>query len=141
MEVIEANDSLALVDVFHTLLNLFHFFDRLLMHDFKEATSVIDGLHLLPQSSDELQARASRYNASDPILKQVYPSILEGAMDSLYQQFVRTKYSGIVGDATSLDERRRDMKRRASLIISYAGALQLPLDLRSRMTNMEAQMI
>lgn len=141
MEVIEANDSLALIDVFHTLLNLFNFFDRLLMHDFKEASSIVDGLYLFPQSIDELQAKVSSYNSSDPILKKVFPSILEGAMDSLYQQFVRTKYSGIVGDASSQEERRREMKRRASLITSFAGALQLPLDLRSRMTNMEAQMI
>jgi hypothetical protein len=111
------------------------------MHAFKEATSIIDGLHLLPQASDELQAKVSSYHASDPILKQAFPLILEGAMDSLYQQFVRTKYSGIVGDASSLEKRRREMKRRASLITSFAGALQLPLDLRSRMANMEAQMI
>ena len=141
MEVIEAGNSVSLVDDFHTLLKLFNFFDRLLMHDFKEATSIIDGLYLLPHSSDELQAKVNGYDLMNPVLKQTFPSILEGAMDSLYQQFVRTKYSGMIGDAATLQERRQEMKSKASLLTSYAGALQQPLDLRSRMANMEAQMI
>jgi hypothetical protein len=137
MEVIEANNSVSLVDVFQTLLKLFTFFDRLLMHDFKEATSIIDGLYFLPLSSDELQAKVSSYELMNPVLKQTFPSILEGAMDSLYQQFIRTKYSGMIGDA----DPRKEIKSKASLLTSFAGALQLPMDARSRMTNMEARMI
>lgn len=141
MEVIEASNSVSLVDVFHTLLKLFDFFDRLLMHDFKDATSIIDGLYLLPQATDELQAKVNSYKAMDPVLKQIFPPILEGAMDSIYQQFVRTKYSGMIRDEATMQQQRQELKSKASLLTSFAGALQQPLDLRSRMANMEAQMI
>ena len=141
MEVIEASNSVSLVDVFHTLLKLFDFFDRLLMHDFKDATSIIDGLYLLPQATDELQAKVNSYKAMDPVLKQIFPPILEGAMDSIYQQFVRTKYSGMIRDEATMQQQRLELKSKASLLTSFAGALQQPLDLRSRMANMEAQMI
>lgn len=141
IEVIEAQNKSSLVDVFHTLLKLFRFFDCLTMHDFKGATSMIDDLYLLPRSTDELQAKASSYELMNPVLKASFPSVIEGAMDSLYQQFVRTKYGGMIEDGNALDERRKEMKARSSLLTSFASVLDLPLDIRSRMTNMEAQMM
>jgi hypothetical protein len=127
------------VDVFHTLLKLFTFFDRVMMHDFKEATSIVDGLGLFPQSHNEVTAKANSYIIMDPVLKEVFSSIILAAMDSLYQQFVRSKYSGIVSDTSR--EHLEEMKKRASLLASFANALELPLDVRSRMANMEAQMV
>jgi len=137
MEVLEAKNKVALVDVFHVLLKLFGFFDRLASHDFKGATSIIDGMFLLPRSSEELLSKASNCKLMNPVLKNAFPAIIEGAMDSLYHQFVRIKFSGIMPDGTTLQE----LKKRASLLMSFAFALELPLNVRSRMTDMEAQMI
>ena len=141
MEVLEASDSLLLVNTFHILLTLVDFFDRLRMHDFKKATSIIESLFLLPLSSDDLQAKVSCYSLMDPTVRKAFPSVLEGVIDALHQQFVRTRYTGKIEDVAFVEENRKELKRKASLITSFAGALSMPLDLRSRIANMEAQMI
>jgi hypothetical protein len=139
VDVLEANNSVALVGVFRTLLKLFTFIDRLTMQDFEEATTIIDGLHMLPRSSDEQQAKVGSYEQMNPVLKGVFPSIVLGAMQALYQQFIRAKHSGVVvrDGATGLQQ----LKSRAALLNSFASALDLPYDLVSQMANMEAQMI
>lgn len=139
MEVIEANKSVALIDVFRTLLELFKFIERLIIHDFKEATTIVDGLNILPRSSDELQAKVSNYEQMNPVLKGVFPSIVHGAMTALYQQFMRTQHSGMASGGAVVH--LKEMKNKASLLTSFASTLDLPYDLVSRMTTMEAQMV
>jgi len=140
IEVLEAANRVDLVDVFHTLLKLFDFFNKLMMHDFENASPILEALYLFPRSNNEIAAKAQSYKSMDPILREVFPSIVLGAMDAMYQQFTRIKHSSSSAN-TNVHEHLRQLKNRAGLLNSFSSTLGLALDVQSKMTNMEAQMV
>jgi len=146
IEVLEAADRVDLVDVFHTLLKLFDFFNKLMMHDFENATPILDSLYLFPRSEGEVAAKVQSYNSGkSELLRDIFPSVVLGAMDVVYQQFVRTKHKQVGNNNTNaisvIIKYLKQLKNRAVLLNSFSCALGLPLDVQSRMTSMEAQMV
>ena len=136
--MLESTNKLSLVETFHMLLRLCHFFDRLHVHDFKEAWSTIDNLYLLPSSPDQMDAKTKTL---DPILLKVADDLLLGAFEALYQQFVRLKHSGVITDISTVQGRLLELQKRARLMCVFAERLRVKPETISRMASMEAQML
>jgi len=136
--VLESKARLDLIGSFQTLLALSSFFDRLRLHDFKEAWSIIDKLYLLPSTPDQIQTKLPTV---DPVLVPVLDDVLLGAMEALYHQYIHLKHSGVITDSSTVRERLQGLRNRAGLLSSFAARLGIGGDIASRMTRMEAQMV
>ena len=141
MDVIEQKNKVRLVETFHILMKLFAFFEKSRQHDFKEAGSIVDQLYILPAGKDEIETKAHGYNSMETPLRNAIPSVLLGAMECLYQQYVHLKYSGVMTPANTAMHRLQELRSRAGVLTAYASAIQLSGDIATRMTNMEAKMM
>lgn len=138
-EVLEAANREDLITVFQTLLKLSNFFNKLLHHDFENAAPILEELHFIPRSDDEVIAKFKSHSMLDPVLQEVFPSVMQGAMQVMYSQFIQAKHRARDSDNISTILKR--LQERARLLNSLSNMLHLPLEVQSRMTNMEAQMV
>jgi Nup93/Nic96 len=139
LEVIEAKNCLNLVNVFQILLKLFDFFDQFAIHEFKDALRIVESLDLIPKTKEETESKCNAFRISNQALKNIFPAVLEAYMDSLFQQYIHTINHDTNSDV--LERNKQELKAKALLVTSFAARLQLPVQSRSRMSLVQAQII
>ena len=122
-------------------MDLFNVFEYVKMKDYGKAWARLDQLPLLPSSETECTTLARQYLSLDPAIKQVFPMVLEKAMESLRHLYARLKTSHGVPSAVQEQERLRS--RAQLLLFTFSGMLQrdIPTDVVTRMAAIEKSMI
>jgi len=154
LEVLEAEDNLALGSTFQLIMNLMVYFDRCHEGLWEEAWLLLDNLQLLPRSENEISRYVDTFHSFDSVVKQSFHNIVLGAMEALHNQHMMLKSvgGGIVPSNTSnnvptafagtVEQRLFELRRRARVLVTFAGLIPMhSVDTKSRIAQMEAYMM
>jgi len=124
LEVLEREGKQSVVRTNRVLLDLNKFFHRLRsrLHD-TETLAIAESLQLLPTSDIDRKAKESEYKNMDPLIQQVYPALLDGAMRILHEEHQRLKMN-LHGDTSGVvRERLRELQAKAKLYTTFAASI------------------
>ena len=141
MRVLQERDAMDRLETFQILMDLHTAFECVRTKEFERAWQLMEKLPLLPFSDAECTSKARQYASLDPVIKKVFPMVLEKALETLSQLYVALK-SPSYGQSTNPEQQR--LRRVAQLLlIDFAGILQseIPLEVYTRMTNIEKSMV
>jgi hypothetical protein len=135
-------DKLSLVETGRKLVQLYHFFRFLKSSRFEEAWTKIQDLGFIPRNESELNqmVRTYRVHGEDSI-RSCYPAVLLGAMKSLYGQHSRLKKEMQGGAGAVVLQRVRQLQDQASLLVKFAGLIDIPSEKMDRLSQTQALMI
>jgi hypothetical protein len=146
LAALEAENRLDLTSTFALIMNLMVFFDRCQSRDWEGAWSLIDEIGLFPAEEDAMSRKVANYQALDTALKsKPFRRAVVCTMESLYQQHSVLK--GRLGgsrtsqEAGAINQRLGDLRRRARLLVTFAGLCRLDGDVSAKISRMEAYMV
>ena len=146
LAALEAENRLDLTSTFALIMNLMVFFDRCQSRDWEGAWSLIDEIGLFPSEEETMSRKVANYQALDAALKgKPFRRTVLFTMESLYQQHSALK--GRLGgsqssqEAGAINQRLGDLRRRARLLVTFAGLCRLDGDVSAKIARMEAYMV
>ena len=146
LAALEAENRLDLTSTFALIMNLMVFFDRCQIRDWEGAWSLIDEIGLFPSEEETMSRNVANYQALDTALKgKPFRRAVLYTMESLYQQHSALK--GRLGgsqssqEAGTINQRLGDLRRRARLLVTFAGLCRLDGDVSAKIARMEAYMV
>jgi hypothetical protein len=127
-------------------MNLMVFFDRCQDRDWGGAWSLIDELGLFPSEEDGVSQKVANYQALDSALKgKPFRHAVVCTMESLFQQHSALKSrlgsSQTSHEAGSIHQRLGDLRKRARLLVTFAGLCRLDGGVSAKIARMEAYMV
>ena len=124
LEVLEREGKQSVVRTNRVLLDLNKFFDRFQspLRD-SETLAIAENLQLLPTSDIDRQVKESEYKNMDPLIQQVYPALLDGAMRILHEEHQRLKMNLHRDTSGVVRERLRELQAKAKLYTTFAASI------------------
>lgn len=147
IEVLEAEDNLALVATLDLLMELMSVEDHLNSEHIEEAWSVLDRLGLLPTAESDISPKVKQFHSLDTVLQESFSTVLLGAMKALSQLHARLKSSmhslASQTSVSAVQQRLKEIRARARLLVTFSGLLQLgdAGDTNAQVARMEAHMM
>ena len=143
---LEARNRVDLTSTFALIMNLMVFFDRCQDRDWGGAWSLIDELGLFPSEEDGVSQKVASYQALDSALKgKPFRHAVACTMESLFQQHSALKSrlgsSQTSHEAGSIHQRLGDLRKRARLLVTFAGLCRLDGGVSAKIARMEAYMV
>jgi hypothetical protein len=124
MDALEREGKLGLIQTSRTMLEMNAFFEHMRAGRLAEAWAISERLELLPRSQSDVASMENKYRNLDDSVKRVYPSLLSGAMETLYNEYVRIKTTDLQGpNASVARERLRELQEKGRAIDTFAGLL------------------
>ena len=145
LAALEAENRMDLTTTFALIMNLMVFFDRCQSRDWEGAWSLIDEIGIFPSEEGTMSRKVANYQTIDTALKgKPFRRAVLCAMESLYQQHSALK--GRVGGSKSsefgaINQRLGDLRKRARLLVTFAGLCRLDGDVSAKIAQMEAYMV
>lgn len=135
LEMLEKNGDMDVVTTSRLLMELYGFFECLALNRFDDALNIVDKHDFLPLNPQDVSIKEMRFRKMDALLQESLPSVLQGAIQSIYQQYCHAKRNA--SQARSLE-----LKARARALITFAGMIPKvdPSKIDS-MSRLEAQML
>lgn len=142
VEVLEREGKMDLISTSRALIDLNLFFDRFRHgQSDSECSKIAEKLQLLPKSESDRKVLESKYREIDPLIKEVYPSLLVGAMEILNNEHRRLKRE-LHGDATGVvRERLKELQETARLYTSFAATVGMANEHNGILTQLASLMI
>ncbi|XP_046387019.1 nuclear pore complex protein Nup93-like [Ischnura elegans] len=130
---------------FHTLCKLIDFFDRYHAGKFSDALEVLEKVHLVPMSMDQLEECIVTFKRLGDEICRNMPDILLATMNILHEQYNKARGSDSLGarfDEGGRDKQLVQLRERARTITNFAGALpyRMPGDTNARLVQIEILM-
>ena len=143
---LEAQNRVDLTLTFALIMNLMVFFDRCQDRDWEGAWSLIDELGLFPSEEDGVSQKIANYQALDSALKgKPFCHAVACTMESLFQQHSALKSrlgsSQTSHEVGSIHQRLGDLRKRARLLVTFAGLCRLDGGVSAKIARMEAYMV
>ena len=139
---LKKTNKLGLMETGRTLVKLHGFFAHLNSSQFHEAWKCIQDLGLIPPGEAELSqiVRTYRMNVDDSI-RSCYPAVLLGAMKALYGLHAGLKQDMQGGAGAVVLQRQKELRDQASLLVKFAGLIDMTADEMDRLSQTQALMI
>lgn len=140
IRILEETGAKGQLETFQILMDLCHVFEWVRTKDYGRAWDRLEQLPLLPSSAAECTTLARQYSSLDPAIKQVFPIVLEKAMESLSHLYSRLKTSY---GQSAMQEQERLRNRARLLLFNFSSALQreIPGSVIARMERIEKSMM
>jgi len=143
MDILMKQKQTSLVQTSRIILKLFDFFDALAMRDFQQACNIVDSIGVLPSSKSDLQVKEREYHSLDPLVREIFPAVLLGAMSALYQQHESLKHNCFTVNKGTAMQRLAELRDRSCALMSFSGSLNMinSSEQLAMMARMEASMV
>ncbi|KAJ1463244.1 Nup93/Nic96-domain-containing protein [Pelagophyceae sp. CCMP2097] len=140
---------------FEALLNLATLFDHVSARQFGEAIALLDGLRLVPAAEQDVAARLDDFHDLPAPVQKVFGAVAVAAVEALYALHDQARCSandearrrpGAASPrprADASDAATSELRRRASVLVNFAGLLKLRLaaDVHATLARYEAMMM
>lgn len=142
LEILEREGKTALIRTSRMLVDLNLFFDRLRHGRLDgECWNIAEKLQLLPKSESDRKVKESAYRELDPLIKDIYPSLLVAAMEILNADHRRLKRE-LHGDASGVvRERVKELQETSRLYTSFAASVGMANEQIGILTQLSSLMI
>lgn len=151
LKILENENNLHLGNTFQFLLNLMVFFDRCRGKEWENAWGIVNDLNIFPSQKNEIASKAEAYSNLDLSIQSIFHHVIVKAMESLFEQYSQCKVSlaavsitkGGSDAAGALVQKREELRRRAGLLLTFAGLISMNLDgeTKAKIARFEAQMV
>lgn len=139
---------MSLGSTFQLLLNLIVFFDRHRDQQYEGAWKVIDDLDLFPRNDSDLTMKMNQFNTFDSYVRREFHHVVVASMEVLCHLY-RTAKRNISGASSfqhsAIEQQINELVRRARLLVTFAGVINLPLsgevDTYAKLAQLEKNMM
>lgn len=140
-QVLERQGQLHVAETTRVLieLNSFFRFQRERRHD--SAWKVLDDVQLLPVSRSDLLVKEQAYKALDPLVQQSFPAVMVSCLEMLCQDYRRLKTEVRSSTRDVMQERFKQMKEKANLIVAMAGLIGVSTEESTKLTQLESLLL
>ncbi|XP_067049667.1 nuclear pore complex protein Nup93-like [Acropora muricata] len=142
------NASQSRINTFFVLLDLMQFFNLYHAGELDTALDVMRKLKLIPLKNDMVEERVASFRQYNDEIRRNFPDVLLATMNILYENYRKTRGSGLSPlmesqrDDGGQEKYREILRHQARALITFAGLIpyRLPGDTNARLVQLEVLM-
>ena len=145
---LSAEGNMSLGNTFQLLLNLVVFFDRHREQQWEGAWIVMDDLDLFPRNDSDMTVKMNQFNSFDSYVRREFHHVVVASMEALCHLYRAAKQSVATASAVqhgAIDQQIHELQRRARLLVTFAGVINLPMsgevDTYAKLAQLENNML